>query len=106
MQAGMFQEVARLHQNGVSYRRLEKFGLEYRNCALFLQNKISEEQLIKNLKSEIWQYVKRQRTWFRHNPPSLEKAMARQRITWLNPLKKSDTIKAEKLINNFLKTNA
>jgi len=65
--AGMVAEVRRLHQQGVSYRRLEKFGLEYRNCALFLQNKITKEQLFQNLLIEIFQYAKRQRTWFRRN---------------------------------------
>jgi len=64
---GMVAEVKRLHQDGVSYRRLEKFGLEYRNCALFLQKKINKEQLFNNLLTEIFQYAKRQRTWFRRN---------------------------------------
>ena len=64
---GMLSEVALLHKHGVSYRRLEKFGLEYRNCALLLQNKITIEKLIQNLQSEIFQYAKRQRTWFKKN---------------------------------------
>jgi tRNA dimethylallyltransferase len=67
LDAGMVAEVKRLHQAGVSYRRLEKFGLEYRNCALYLQNKINKEQLFQNLLAEIFQYAKRQRTWFRRN---------------------------------------
>jgi tRNA dimethylallyltransferase len=64
---GMLSEVACLHKQGVSYRRLEKFGLEYRNCALLLQNKITKEKLVQNLESEIFQYAKRQRTWFKAN---------------------------------------
>jgi len=72
---GMVAEVARLHKQGVSYRRLEKFGLEYRNCALLLQKKITKEELIQNLEREIWQFAKRQRTWFRRN----------KEIVWLNP---------------------
>ena len=67
LDAGMVAEVRRLHKEGVSYRRLEKFGLEYRNCALYLQNKITKEQLFNNLLVEIFQYAKRQRTWFRRN---------------------------------------
>ena len=77
---GMVAEVARLHQEGVTYRRLEKFGLEYRNCALLLQKKITEEQLIQNLERETFQYAKRQRTWFRRN----------KEIVWLNPRTCSD----------------
>lgn len=83
MKAGMLQEVRSLHQQGVSYRRLEKFGLEYRNVALFLQNKITKGKMISNLESEIFQYAKRQRTWFRKN----------KKIRWFDPR----TIKLKKL---------
>ena len=67
LKLGMIREVKNLHQNGVSWKRLESFGLEYRNVALFLQKKITREQMIENLNKEIWQYVKRQRTWFKRN---------------------------------------
>ncbi len=91
LEAGMMAEVARLHKQGVSYRKLEKFGLEYRNCALYLQKKISLEKMCENINIESFQYAKRQRTWFRRNP----------RITWLNPLKKSNVKKAEKLVSKL-----
>ncbi|MFA6430295.1 MAG: tRNA (adenosine(37)-N6)-dimethylallyltransferase MiaA [Candidatus Paceibacterota bacterium] len=67
LKAGMLKEVQKLKKDGVSWKRLESFGLEYRNCALFLQNKISKEQMIQNIEKESFQYVKRQRTWFRRN---------------------------------------
>ncbi len=67
LKAGMVAEVKRLHDSGVSYKRLESFGLEYKNCALFLQNKINETQMKENILKESWQYVKRQRTWFKRN---------------------------------------
>lgn len=67
LKQGMVAEVARLHKQGVSYRRLESFGLEYKNCALFLQKKITKEQMIQNILTESFQYVKRQRTWFKRN---------------------------------------
>jgi len=65
--AGMVAEVARLHNSGVSYRRLESLGLEYKNCALFLQKKISKDEMIENILTESFQYAKRQRTWFKRN---------------------------------------
>jgi len=65
LKAGMLKEVQNLNKNGVSWKRLESFGLEYRNCALFLQNKITKEQMIQNIEKESFQYVKRQRTWFK-----------------------------------------
>ncbi len=67
LKAGMLKEVQNLNKDGVSWKRLESFGLEYRNCALFLQNKINKEQMIQNIEKESFQYVKRQRTWFKRN---------------------------------------
>ena len=91
LEAGMVAEVASLHKQGVSYRKLEKFGLEYRNCALYLQEKISLEKMCENINIESFQYAKRQRTWFRRNP----------RITWLNPLRKGEIKKVDKLVREF-----
>ena len=71
---GMIKEIKRLHDEGTSWKRLESFGLEYRNTALFLQGKITREQLVTNLNQEIWSFVKRQRTWFRRN----------KKIKWYN----------------------
>jgi tRNA dimethylallyltransferase len=65
----MIDEVKKLHESGVSWERLENFGLEYRFIAEFLQNKISEEQMLETLKLKIWQYAKRQRTWFKKSLP-------------------------------------
>ncbi len=62
---GMVEEVERLHTEGVSWERLESLGLEYKYLALFLQNKISKEIMIENIQKDSWQYVKRQRTWFK-----------------------------------------
>lgn len=61
----MTEEVQRLHDEGVSFERLENFGLEYRYIAQFLQGKISKEEMVEILKLKIWQYAKRQRTWFK-----------------------------------------
>jgi tRNA dimethylallyltransferase len=69
LHAGMIDEVKKLHESGVSWERLENFGLEYRFIAEFLQNKISEEQMLETLKLKIWQYAKRQRTWFKKSLP-------------------------------------
>ena len=105
IKAGMIKEIENLHKDGVSWKSLESFGLEYRQTALFLQNKINLERMIENLNREIWNFVKRQRTWFKRNPPVLQKATAWQskKIVWINPLKKSDIIKAEKLVKIRIK---
>lgn len=65
MQQGMVQEVDRLHTGGVSWKRLEALGLEYRFVALHLQDKLSKDEMLVQLEAAIWQYAKRQRTWFK-----------------------------------------
>ena len=62
---GMVDEVKNLHDSGISWERLESFGLEYRYIAEFLQDKITYEQMVEEIKNKSWQYVKRQRTWFK-----------------------------------------
>ncbi len=73
MKEGMVQEVATLHAEGLSWKRLEALGLEYRYVALMLQEKLSEPDpstslrasMLTQLEAAIWQYAKRQRTWFK-----------------------------------------
>jgi tRNA dimethylallyltransferase len=67
LEQGMIEEVEALNASGISWRRLLSFGLEYRYITLFLQNKVSKEEMIEKLKIEIWHYAKRQRTWFKRN---------------------------------------
>ncbi len=63
----MIQEAKKLHNSGVSYKRLKTLGLECKYCALYLEGKISKQEMVSELEKEIWQYVKRQRTWFKRN---------------------------------------
>ena len=65
MDMSMIEEVERLHNQGVSSERLEAFGLEYRYLALYLQEKLSKEDMLTQLEFAIWHYAKRQRTWFK-----------------------------------------
>lgn len=67
---GMIDEVRNLHEQGVSWKKLEDFGLEYKYIAQFLQGKITKDEMIELLKTKIWQYAKRQRTWFKRVLPS------------------------------------
>lgn len=90
---GMINEAKRLHRRGLSWKRMHELGLEYRYLALYLQNKISKEEMVKQLDTAIWHYAKRQWTWFKRD----------KRIIWLNPTQKSDLKKLERLIKKFLK---
>ena len=63
---GMLEEVQSIHDNGISWERLEKLGLEYRYCSLFLKGELkTKEQLYDELFIAIRQFAKRQETWFR-----------------------------------------
>ncbi|MFZ3032104.1 MAG: tRNA dimethylallyltransferase, partial [Candidatus Moraniibacteriota bacterium] len=65
MKIGMIAEVERLRTEGISWKRLESFGLEYKYVALFLQKKISKDEMTERLNFEIRHYAKRQLTWLR-----------------------------------------
>lgn len=67
LKTGMISEVKKLHANGLSWKRLESFGLEYRYVAMFLQEKISKAEMVERLQFEIVHYAKRQMTWFERN---------------------------------------
>lgn len=65
VKAGMLNEAKKLHDAGLSYKRMEELGLECRYASLYLQKKITKEQLLSELEMAIWHYAKRQRTWFK-----------------------------------------
>ena len=67
LKQGMVEEVKNLIKNGVGHNRLQKFGLEYKWLSLYLQNKISREEMRENLYRDIIRYSKRQMTWFKRN---------------------------------------
>ena len=62
---GIVTEVRKLHKQGVSWKRFEALGLEYRYMALYLQKKLTKQEMLTQLESAIWHYAKRQRTWFK-----------------------------------------
>ncbi|HRH30825.1 MAG TPA: tRNA (adenosine(37)-N6)-dimethylallyltransferase MiaA [Candidatus Paceibacterota bacterium] len=64
---GMLDEAKKLHSQGLSFKRMEQLGLEYRYMAKFLQGKITEKEMVEKLNLEIWKYAKRQRTWFKRD---------------------------------------
>ncbi len=64
---GMLDEVQKLHAAGLSWQRLDELGLEYRYCALHLQGKLPYDTFVTTLAAAIWQYAKRQMTWFKRD---------------------------------------
>lgn len=62
---GMTSEIRTLRDQGISWERLETFGLEYRWIARFLQGNIEEKAMRERLFFDIVHYAKRQKTWLR-----------------------------------------
>ena len=65
LRTGMIEEVKRLHHNGISYEKLESFGLEYKWIAWYLQQSITEQEMHEKLYFDIIHYAKRQITWLK-----------------------------------------
>lgn len=62
---GLIAEVEGLLHSGISHERLELFGLEYKFVSYYLKNELTKEELFTRLQTAIFQFAKRQMTWFR-----------------------------------------
>ncbi|MEK7658517.1 MAG: tRNA (adenosine(37)-N6)-dimethylallyltransferase MiaA [Patescibacteria group bacterium] len=108
----MINEVKKLHIAGLSWKRLEEFGLEYRFVAQYLsrlqnnrgsstksgQNKITYQQMIDKIQIESEHFAKHQMTWFRRHPaPEQVRCGGSKKINWLNNYKK-----ITQTIDNFI----
>lgn len=103
LKMGLIAEVKKLRKSGLSWKRIEEFGMEYLWVAKYLQGKLNRDEMIKFSQKEIEKYAKRQITWFKKYPApeSSVRYGASKRIHWVKNFKES-----EKLVKNFLqKTN-
>lgn len=89
MKKGMAREVKKLHTQSVSFARMKELGLEYKYLALHLQDKLSKEDMMHILGTKIWQYSRRQMTWFRNT----------KGVRWVRTPRE-----AEQLINRFIRS--
>ena len=64
---GLLAEVKKLRVQGLSWRRLDNFGLEYRYVNRYLRGLLTKNELVKKLETEIWHYAKRQITWWKRD---------------------------------------
>ena len=67
MKRGLVREAQKLHEGGLSWKRMQELGLEYRYLALFLQKKITKDEMLTQLEYRINDYAKRQLTYWRRN---------------------------------------
>jgi tRNA dimethylallyltransferase len=80
---GIVKEIKSLRKNGLTWKRMDELGLEYRYFSYYVRGKITKEEMLEKLEREINKYAKRQMTWFKRN----------KKISW---------IKNEKEINKVL----
>ncbi|MCG2694528.1 tRNA (adenosine(37)-N6)-dimethylallyltransferase MiaA [Candidatus Parcubacteria bacterium] len=89
VKAGITAEAKKLHEQGVSWKRMNEIGLAHKHIAKYLKGEISKEEMILNSIKEERQYAKRQKTWFKRD----------KRIQWFE-LKEENKI--EKEVEKFL----
>lgn len=88
---GMIEEIKNLHEGGVSWKRLEEFGLEYKHISWYLNDRMEYDDMLEKLNIAIRQFAKRQMTWFKR----WEKQGAK--INWVSNINDSS-----RLIDDFL----
>jgi tRNA dimethylallyltransferase len=65
MKNGMIEEVENLLKKGISYEKLDFFGLEYKYVGLYLKKELDYNDMFQILNSAIQKFAKKQMTWFR-----------------------------------------
>lgn len=92
MNQGMIDEVKKIKANGLSWKKIESFGLSYKLIPQYLRGEISsKEELIEKIYLAEKNYAKRQITWFKKDT----------RIKWLTNYQE-----IEKEVKIFIKLQA
>ncbi len=61
----MIEEVEKLLASGITFEKLNFFGLEYKFIGQFIKKEINRNDMFQKLNSAIHNFAKRQMTWFR-----------------------------------------
>lgn len=92
LKKGMVAEVKRLKAHGLSWKRMEELGLEYKFIAKYLQGELCYPQMVSLLEKAIKKYADRQMTWFKKD----------KRILWVqNKQEAMDAVKRFLLSNGL-----
>ncbi|HTR18934.1 MAG TPA: tRNA (adenosine(37)-N6)-dimethylallyltransferase MiaA [Candidatus Paceibacterota bacterium] len=90
---GLIAEGRRLHAHGLSYKRMEELGLEYRSLSRLLQNKLSKKAFEEELFRDIRRYAKKQLAYWKRNrgirwyAPERKPRIMRHVAAWLKSAK-------------------
>lgn len=93
LQNGMIEEVENLIETGITYEKLDFFGLEYKFIGKYLKGELNYNDMYQKLNSAIHKFAKRQMTWYRK--------MEREGIV-IHWIEKGNEIKAYTIIEKFL----
>ncbi|KKR21522.1 MAG: tRNA dimethylallyltransferase [Candidatus Moranbacteria bacterium GW2011_GWA2_39_41] len=85
---GMLAEVQKLHKSGLSWKKIQSFGLGYFWIPKYLRAEITLAELYERVYLAEKDYAKRQMTWFQKDP----------RIKWIKKYKDM-----EKTVSDFIK---
>ncbi|MCL4404292.1 tRNA (adenosine(37)-N6)-dimethylallyltransferase MiaA [Patescibacteria group bacterium] len=77
---GMIAEARKLRIQGLSLRRMEEMGLEYRHLGRLLRKKVTRTRMEDELYRDIVKYAKRQMTWFKRD----------KRIRWVKVYREAE----------------
>ena len=89
LKQGMVAEVKNLRRHGLSWKKLDDFGLEYRFISRYLRGLLNKKEMEELIIKESQRYAKRQMTWFKRD----------RQIRWIT--KKSEAAKlAKKFLSN------
>lgn len=91
VRVGIVGEAKKLHEKGMTWKRMNEIGLAHKYIAKYLEGEITKEEMIENSVKEEWQYAKRQRTWFKRD----------RRIEWFDLKEKNDIFNK---VKSFLNT--
>ena len=87
LRGGVIGEMENLEKAGVSEKKLDEVSLYYRWVRPYLRREINQEKTLELISTKIWQYAKRQMTWFKRD----------RNILWIK-----DYREAEKAARKFL----
>lgn len=89
----MVEEVENLNREGVSWERLDSFGLEYRYISRYLRDILTYDEMIDELHRAIKKFAKQQKKWYKRWEKQGNK------IHWFE----GETDELWDLVDNFLK---
>ena len=75
MKKGMMGDLKKLYDDGISYEKIEKYGLEFKWLSRLAKKEIGRVEALDKLYFDIIHYAKRQLTWFKRNKD----------IIWISP---------------------